>query len=137
MSLEAFSCLPVELRGLKRYLPWRGQRRPNGSLGKVPCRPVGGALRPVDPLESRRWMTLRDACRWVTAGSADGLGLCVDPGLGVLALDLDHGVTPDRTLAAGAAELLHRFPGAYVEVSPSGRGAHLLLSACCPAGWRS
>lgn len=136
MNLEAYSALPTELRASRRYLPWRGQQRSNGSLGKVPCSPVGGALRPVDPLDARVWMTLGDAWRWVSAGRADGLGLCVDVGLGVLALDLDQCVTPDGTLAAGAGEVLRRFPGAYAELSPSGRGVHLLLPARCPSGWR-
>lgn len=127
---------PALWQALPRYLPWHARTRPNGMTGKVPHGVVEGHLRPVDPLCSSYWLGWEDAWTLVTTGQADGVGLAVTPDLGVVIIDLDACVRLDGTLSETAQEVLRTFPDAYVEVSPSGCGLHVVLSGSCSGGWR-
>lgn len=123
---------PADWAARQRYLPWQIRPRRNGRLGKCP---VGSIGRPCDPLDARNWLSWTDALERVTRGEADGVGLVVTPALRLTVLDLDDCVTPDG-LTPGARAVIDQFAGAYVELSPSGRGLHVLVRGACPDGWR-
>jgi len=70
--------------------------------------------------DSQHWSTLSDAVR---STHGDGVGFVLN-GDGIVCLDLDDCVVDGR--ASDAAEkFISAFPGAYVEISPSGRGLHV------------
>lgn len=119
----------------RRYLPWRGQQRPNGTLSKVPVGRSGAGWQAVNPLAAPHWMSWEAAWRAVQAGHADGVGLAITRGIELTAIDLDHCVH-DGILTPHAQAVLSVFGGAYTEVSPSGTGLHVLVRGACPPGWR-
>mgnify|MGYP001945797877 CR=1 FL=1 len=84
---------------------------------KVPITPDG---RPASSTDPRTWSTYREAAR---SKSGDGLGYVL--GAGIACLDLDNCLDERGRPDARARAILARVPGAYVEVSPSGRGLHV------------
>ena len=132
--MHQYHQLPVTVREVECYLPWRAQRRRNGKLGKVPV--DGTSLRPIDPFDARAMTSLQKAARLVRPGLADGVGLTVTPDLRITVIDLDGCREIDGTFNHAAQSVLSRFPGTYAEISPSGRGLHLLVPGQVPAGWR-
>lgn len=134
MNLDA---LPRTLQGKQRFLPWRRARRSNGKAGKVPHSDRNGVLRPCDPLRPANWLHLTSALALVETGAAAGIGLALDPALGITGIDLDDCLSPSGEVSSTARHILDVFgSGAYVERSPGGQGLHALLIGLPPDGWR-
>ena len=100
---EGWTTLPPELLVLTRYMPWRAIRRASGGIGKCPLQLRGRSLYPVQASTPAAWLPLADAQHWVDTGQADGVGLCLPPGM--IGLDLD-GVFAGNDLEEWAAELV-------------------------------
>lgn len=83
-------------------------------------RPVTVSGAPASSTDPQTWSTHADAVR---SDIGDGLGFVL--GAGVACIDIDHCLLSDGSLNRVAVDLLCRFPGAYVEISPSGTGLHL------------
>lgn len=107
---------------MARYLPWRSVPRPNGGIGKCPLQVRGHKLYPVQATAETAWLALDEALGWARRGQADGVGLCLPPGM--IALDID-GVCRNGILEVWARELIER-ADSYTEWSPSGTGVHIL-----------
>jgi len=84
---------------------------------KVPITPDGRAASSTDP---STWSTHSEAAR---SRVGDGLGFVL--GAGIACLDIDHCLDGRGRPDARARAILARVPGAYVEISPSGRGLHV------------
>ena len=119
---EGWTTLPPELLVLTRYMPWRAIRRASGGIGKCPLQLRGRSLYPVQASTPAAWLPLADAQHWVDTGQADGVGLCLPPGM--IGLDLD-GVFAGNDLEEWAAELVEQ-ANTFAEKSPSGAGLHIL-----------
>jgi len=83
-------------------------------------RPITPDGRPASSTDPRTWSAYREAAR---SKVGDGLGFVL--GDGVACLDIDHCLDGQGRPDARARAILARVPGAYVEVSPSGRGLHV------------
>jgi putative DNA primase/helicase len=119
---ERWTTLPPELRELTRYLPWRAVPRANGGTGKCPLQLRGRSLYPAQAASPASWLSLKDALYWVQVGKADGVGICLPPGM--ICLDLDNVLTGGE-LQPWAAELVDR-ADSFTQASPSGKGIHIL-----------
>ncbi|WP_253665875.1 DNA primase [Thermus scotoductus] len=107
---------------------WRAEEREGGPT-KVPYSPKGSpkpyrasVRRPED------WGTYEEALAALRRypGRYSGLGVVL--GGGLVGIDLDWKGWPGEGIPLEAQELLRRF-GSYAELSPSGRGLHILLWA--------
>lgn len=121
------------IKPLKVPVHYDGQTR--HSLGR-PARHgrPAQAPNPAPPLSAEL------ASGWLAANRASGvghdrpgevgyLGVGFRPaGTGLVCIDLDDCVTPAGQWTPGAAELMARFPGALIEQSISGRGAHIWVT---------
>lgn len=108
--------LPAELRALDRWVRWEARRRASG-VAKMPLTVAGRAASSTDPCT---WTTYADAA---ASSTGDGIGFVLN-GDGLACIDLDHCLTEGKPTAA-AQRVLDMFPGAWVEVSPSGDGLHI------------
>jgi primase-polymerase (primpol)-like protein len=81
--------------------------------------------------DSGVWMPLDTAVDMATAYGADyGVGFVFTPNDPFVFIDLDKCLLADgQTWSPVATDMLSRFPGAYIEVSQSGRGLHVICSA--------
>ncbi|ULH17864.1 hypothetical protein MF271_21585 (plasmid) [Deinococcus sp. KNUC1210] len=77
---------------------------------------------PAQAASPAAWLSLKDALYWVQVGKADGVGICLPPGM--ISLDLD-GVFAGGELEGWAAELIEQ-ANTFAEKSPSGVGLHIL-----------
>ena len=100
-----------------------------GKTEKIPVdHRTGHTHSPMDPAI---WTTQAQATAAAVAfGPAHGVGLIVTPGLWFL--DIDNCLQADNTWSPLALELCQRLAGAYVEVSASGKGLHLIGRGVLP-----
>src|SRR5215470_19213663 len=85
-----FASVPVELKELRAWLPFKTQRRTGkdgkDKMQKVPYN-VGG--RKADYTNPREWMMFEAALRMIRRGEYDGLGFVIDRRSGIVGYDAD------------------------------------------------
>jgi primase-polymerase (primpol)-like protein len=112
--------VPSELRALPRWLVWK----PVVRARKMTKRPVNATI--DDP---STWLTFDQAVQLATRESA-GVGFVLGDGL--IGLDFDLAVTADGEVHAAVADAIDGL-GSYAELSPSGRGVHILVRGSIPS----
>ena len=123
--------LPDELKALRQWIVWRAESRPGKRKpAKVPYQPRTGHRARTDVPAT--WGTYAQALARFQQGGWHGLGFVFttdDPYAGI---DLDDCRMPlTGEIAPWAWEIVKRF-SSYTEVSPSGRGLHVLVRATLP-----
>ncbi len=130
VQMNIFS-IPQELKNEPRWVNWRNVIR-GRKIAKVPINPRTG--RTASCLDSATWGDFEQALRRLTRGEADGIGFQLGPPY--VGIDLDK----CRDQAGGAiepwADKIIRRLDCYTEVSPSGRGLHILVKGKLPNGAR-
>ena len=126
--MNNFHKIPDNLKRLARWLLWRAEQR-NGKLTKVPCRADGTRASSTDP---STWMAFEQAAAVFERGGFSGIGFVFN-GDGIIGVDLDHAIDDAGKLEPWAAGIVRRLDS-YTEVSPSGRGLHVIVRAAMPAG---
>lgn len=133
-----------ELRGLlpglvarRQWMAWRGvpkldkEGQPTGKVGKPPVNPhTGGPGKHNDPAT---WGSLEEAL----AVGADGVGFTLSESDPFCIVDIDGAIDEDGALTELAGRVLDAFAGCYVELSPSGRGLHIIIEGKLPGGGRN
>jgi hypothetical protein len=115
----------VYLGAEKAWLCYK-QTTVKGKSTKVPRRPDNPETN-ASSSEPSTWGHYEQAVEQVRAGRADGIGIALKGCPGLLAVDLDRCRNPQTgEIDERAQGCLARFPGAYVEVSVSGTGLHIL-----------
>ena len=115
--------VPAELLDYKQWVLWR-KAEVNGRLTKIPISPWCGKSASCD--KPRTWSTYRHVCYALQRFRCDGIGFVFtdrDPFCGI---DLDGCREVGGTIKPGALDIIRRI-GSYTELSPSGRGVHILL----------
>lgn len=113
----------ASLRDCKIFILCRLVPRPNGKSDKVPVNPR--TLLPCDSQSSTNWMLPAEAvAHRARLGVGHCVGIVIVPGL--FCIDLDGALQSDGSWSAFASALVFLFPGAYVEVSASGTGLHIM-----------
>lgn len=110
--------IPKTMAERPQWVNWRYVER-DGQPTKIPFQPNGQAAKSNDPAT---WSTF-DA---VNVGGRF-VGFVFAPGGGLFGIDLDNCLVKGELLP-WAAEIVDHFPGAYVEVSPSGNGVKLFCA---------
>ena len=129
----AATALPGELRDLSQWVCWRLEKR-DGKLTKVPYSPTSGdKARCNDP---GTWGSFAEARETALAEDYAGIGFVFTTNDLFSGLDLDGCVNPETDeVEPWAAEILHEI-NSYTEISPSGRGLHVIVRAELPEGRR-
>ena len=119
--MSVVDVLPAELRACAQWVVWRVELR-NGKPTKVPYAVDG---RPASTTDPSTWAAFHEAVSCLRQGDVAGIGFvftAADPFVGV---DLDGAIDGDQA-APWAAEIVAELDS-YTEVSPSGRGLHVLV----------
>lgn len=106
---------------LKTYDHWVAHRN------KEPYDPKTGGR--ASTTDSRTWAPFLEALDALESGAYDGIGFVFSSGDPYVGVDLDGCRDPETgEIGAWACRVIDTFadPGLYVEVSPSGRGVHLI-----------
>jgi putative DNA primase/helicase len=123
----AVDAIPRELRELPQWVGWRRERR-NGKWTKAPyqaARPARRARR-ASTTDPATWSSFEEARAAFETGAGDGIGFVFtadDPYAGV---DLDDCFDELGRFDPAGAAIVRRLDS-YTELSPSGRGVHVIV----------
>jgi primase-polymerase (primpol)-like protein len=117
--------VPPELLGYKQWVIWR-KLAVNGRVTKVPISPWSGKAAACD--RPQTWSTFWHVRHAVRKYSCDGIGFVFTQSDPFCGIDLDQCRDANGIIAPEALNLIRRFDS-YTELSPSGNGAHILISA--------
>lgn len=119
--------IPEQLKHLPQWVCWRYEER-SGKQTKAPIdAKSNGRLRYAKTNDSATWAEFDAALAACELHpELAGVGFCFSPSDGLTGIDLDHVLDLDtKALTPEAAEIVARFAGTYIEVSPSGTGLRL------------
>ena len=132
--MSSFRNIPAELKKPQQWVLWRLEKR-NGKTTKVPYDPAK-LKRRASSTDSRTWGTFDQAVAAFDNTPSTGVGFVFsadDPYVGV---DLDGCRDPETGRIEPWAEAIRDELKSYTEVSPSGRGLHIILKGTLPPGRR-
>jgi putative DNA primase/helicase len=120
--------IPKQLKSYRHWVCWRLEV-PDGEeeFTKVLYTPDTG--RRASHSDSRTWRTFDECLEAVVAGDDfDGLGFVFSSGDPYAGIDLDGCRDPETgELEGWAQSIIDRVEAGYIEVSPSGRGVHIVV----------
>jgi putative DNA primase/helicase len=124
--------IPSRLTRRPQWVNWRYEER-DGELTKVPYTP--GTNRRASSTDLMTWRTFEEAVEAYEAGDYAGIGFMfcsADPFVGI---DLDKCRNAETgELAEWARKIIDSITDKYVEVSPSGRGIHIITRGTLRGG---
>lgn len=121
--------VPYELRLLPQWIVWRYEETMAGKPTKVPYDPKSGRHAAVnDPATWADFDTVMQA-----ANKWDGIGFIFTKSDPFTGIDLDE--NSDPTICQIQSDIYTRF-ASYSELSPSGRGLHIICKGSVPHGRR-
>jgi hypothetical protein len=116
--------LPPELIRTNRFLLWFVGER-DGKPTKLPAAPwASGHWERIDGTIAENWATFDKALEYTKQREGYGIGVAL--GDGILGIDLDHCIDDAGNVSEFASRLIYR-AASYTELSPSGRGVHILM----------
>jgi len=128
--------IPDTLADLERWICWQAVER-DGKVTKVPIKPYHTNGTPnASATDPATWRDLETALAFHESDRVrtDGLGFVFAPETPIVGVDLDDCRDPATgELDSWARDIVERLDS-YTEVSPSGRGIHVLLEGELPPG---
>ncbi|WP_353254948.1 phage NrS-1 polymerase family protein [Burkholderia anthina] len=121
-----FDGIPTSLKKLPQWLVWRWEKI-NGRWTKPPYQVNGRDYAKTN--NSETWTTFEEVHLAYKDSRFDGIGLVIRGDM--IGIDLDH-VIHDGEIEPWAQEILDKFYGTYIEISPSGDGFHILTRGTIP-----
>lgn len=125
--------IPDALKRLNQWVVWN-YRLVDGKLKKPPLNPR--TMRDASTNDPNTWADFAAALAAYEDGKADGIGIVMRAGSGVVGIDLDDCIAPDGTVEPNALRIVERIDS-YAEISPSGTGLHIFALAELPVARRS
>lgn len=126
-----FETIPPELKKYPNWVCWKFEYR-NGKTVKIPVNPrTGLEAKANDP---STWGTFDEACSLAQTGNgANGIGFQFSnsPFMGI---DLDKCRDMNTGKLQSWAEEIVKKASSYSEISPSGKGVHIILTGSVPDG---
>lgn len=130
--VDRLRALPAAMRDLPQWLLWRFEQvEGKAKLQKVPYY-VNGAKRKGtqgDEADRSRLCTFDQAlARLGGVLRFDGIGFAFLPGDGLIGIDIDGAIDADTGEVSDMCRLLIECCASYTELSPSGRGVHIIVA---------
>ncbi len=124
-----FDNIPEELRYRHQWLVWKREKR-GDDITKVPY--IAGGVGKANTTDMMTWRTFDEAVAALQTGRYDGLGFVFSSGDPYAGVDLDNCRNPETgELEEWAAGIVEDLDG-YAEVSPSGKGVHIIIRGKAP-----
>ncbi|MDR1021235.1 MAG: hypothetical protein LBL73_10795, partial [Synergistaceae bacterium] len=127
-----FENIPGELKALRQWVLWRGERRVD-RMTKVPYSVAGSKASSSD---SDTWANFGSAAEAYKSGSWDGIGFVFAQGGGIAGIDLDRCFGEDGRLDPKTEAMVNALRS-YTEYSASGKGLHIIALANLENGVRT
>jgi putative DNA primase/helicase len=124
--------IPQELKDLPQWVGWKGEKNPKNpkKLKKIPIDPKTGRFASVT--NPQTWGSYDDAIKLLKNGSVDGIGFVFTENDPYVGIDLDNCINKKTgEINPKAQKIIDSF-GSYTEVSPSGKGVHIIVKGNLP-----
>ena len=115
---------------IPNWVCWTKMARDNGKVGKMPINPKTG--RGAKTNDASTWGTYAEACAAKQTKGYDGIGFEFTNS-GLVGIDLDDCIEEDGALSPLSSHLVESI-SSYTELSPSGKGLHILVASELPDG---
>jgi len=116
--------IPEQLTERPQWVCWRYEER-EGRTTKVPFTDTGWRASTTDLLT---WTTCAMALAAYERGHYDGIGFVFSSADPFVGIDLDDCRNPESCeVAPWAQKIISRVQEGYIEISPSGRGVHIIV----------
>lgn len=117
---------------IPNWVCWTKMTRDNGKVGKMPINPKTG--RGAKANDASTWGTYAEACAVKQTKGYDGIGFEFTNS-GLVGIDLDDCIEEDGALSPLSSHLVESI-SSYTELSPSGKGLHILVASSLPEDFR-
>lgn len=124
-----YNHVPAELKRLAQWVCFRLVPRENGKKAKIPIDPK--TRREAKANDPATWATFEEATAAAELYSFPGVG--IEFANGIFGVDLDNVIDEAGNISADAREIVDALDS-YTELSPSGRGLHILCLGSIPKG---
>lgn len=124
------SNIPSEMLNYPNWVLWKGENRGGSKLSKIPYDPKTYKL--ADVTSSESWSSFEVA--WSNREKFDGIGFVFSKDDPYCVIDLDY--TTDPEAIRNQQWITNQFES-YSEISPSGKGLHIIVKAALPTGRRT
>ncbi len=121
--------IPEELRRRPQWVVWKLEKR-DGAKAKVPH--VAGGLGKASSTSPPTWRTFEEAVKAFRTGRYDGIGFVFSSSDPYSGIDLDKCRNHETGELEGWADKIVGALSGYAEVSPSGRGVHVIVRGKAP-----
>lgn len=128
---DAFAAIPQELRSLNQWCLWKFEDVGAAKPTKVPYQPNGQLANVNSP---STWSTFVEVFNCYMAGGYDGIGFIFSDTDPYSFIDLDD-AEGDSAIIERHLKVFHEFDS-YSEISPSGKGLHIIVKGKIAAGRR-
>lgn len=125
-----FANIPQELKELKQFVCWKSENIGAKKSTKVPYNALTG--RPANVIDPTTWCSFVDAC--ANAPAYSGIGFVFSDNDPFTFIDLDDS-QGDEAAFARQIYIAKEFDS-YSEISPSGKGLHIIIRGTVPNGRR-
>ena len=127
--------IPDEMKEHAQWICWKADKRANGKITKIPINPSNGKYAKTNDPET--WGKLTDADAFYRSNGMDGIGFVFTENDPFIGIDLDNCIDPETGRIDPHAEQIVKQMGSYTEISPSGRGIHIIAKGELPGGGRN
>lgn len=126
--------IPKALTSVPQWVAWSGHTSMDGKLSKRPINARTGKYAKTN--ESATWSKFDEAVSHCRENSLQGVGFVFSEDDPFVGIDLDDCLDPKTgQIQPWAREIVEQFDS-YTEITPSGRGVHILVKGALPGGGR-
>lgn len=128
----SYESVPEELKSYPQWVAYRAVPKAAGKVDKIPVDPKTGRNAKADKPET--WGTFDEACQAVSKYGLAGIGFEFSKSDPFVGIDLDGCRDAEtKAIEPWAQRWIDHFKS-YTEVSPSGKGVHIIIKGQLPAG---
>jgi putative DNA primase/helicase len=126
--------VPTELANYPQWVSWSGTLGRGGKMSKIPISPKTGRFAQTNA--SGSWGTFDESVEFSREHNLPGIGFVFSENDNFVGIDFDNCLDPATgEIDAEALDVIKRLD-TYTEISPSGRGIHVIAKGKLPAGSR-
>ena len=126
--------VPTELAIYPQWVSWSGTLGREGKISKIPINPRSGRFAQTNA--SGTWGTFEEAVEFSRERNLPGIGFVFSENDDFVGIDFDDCFDPNTGEIDGQTLDVIKRLDTYTEISPSGRGIHLIAKGKLPVGSR-
>ncbi|MCX6682152.1 MAG: phage/plasmid primase, P4 family [Methanoregula sp.] len=122
VDLVNFGNIPDQIKMIPNWIIWRNETK-DGLVTKIPYNPITGDK--ADTTNSGTWSTFEVAVQSFKVNGFNGIGFVLTKDSDIIGVDFDHVINDDGEIDPDIEGYIQQF-NSYAEISPSGKGIHIL-----------